>query len=238
MAWYDKRGLEGDVWGLWHFLFDLDGTILDTTELIMTSFIHTFHEGLGEDVTREELMVHFGRPLEEQFETMRPQLSEDAIARLVNIYREHNEFEHDRFVSVVPGADRGLRTLAEAGFPLGIVTSKRLALTVQGLKQFGLYELFQVVVHSDSTKNHKPHPEPVEHAMALMGGKPGEAAYVGDSPYDMAAGRAAGVRTLGLVYNTFSEATLREAGADRIVQGWPDIVDTLLDWANRPHKTS
>ncbi|WP_338055106.1 HAD-IA family hydrolase [Sulfobacillus harzensis] len=216
---------------MWQFLFDFDGTILDTTDLILKSFAHTFETGLGESISREELLVHFGRPLAEQFRIMRPALSDAEIERLVAIYREHNEITHDELVSIVPGADAGLRRLKALGFPLGIVTSKRLNMTEQGLKGAGLFDLFDVIVHMDSTPNHKPHPEPVQHALKIMGGAPERAAYVGDSPYDMAAGRAAGVRTLGLIYNTFSEPVLREAGADVIAHDWEQVVETLLGWA-------
>lgn len=216
---------------LWQFLFDLDGTILDTTELILESFTYAFQEGLGEPVTREELLVHFGRPLVEQFRIMRPALPQVQIDRLTDLYREHNHAEHDRFTTVVPGAEEGLRALARAGYPLGIVTSKRHGMTMHGLERFGLESLFRVVVHMDSTAKHKPHPEPVQHAMQLMGGTPERAAYVGDSPYDMASGRAAGVRTVGLIYNTFTESVLRDAGAERVVHSWPEVVGTLMGWA-------
>lgn len=217
---------------MWRFLFDFDGTILDTTDLILKSFVHAFQQGLGEQISHDELMVHFGRPLGEQFRIMRPHLPDVEVDRLVAIYREHNEREHDALVQIVPGADAGLRRLADAGFPLGIVTSKRRALTEHGLKGAGLFDLFEVIVHADSTVHHKPHPEPVEHALRLMGGTPANAVYVGDSPYDMASGHAAGLRTVGLIYNTFDETTLRTAGADRVVHSWPDIVEALLGWAS------
>lgn len=215
---------------MWTFLFDLDGTILDTTDLIVQSFVHAFEAGLGQQVGHDELMVHFGRPLQEQFRIMRPELPPQEIDRLVNIYIEHNHAQHDLRIDVVPGADVGLKSLKEQGFRLGIVTSKRQELTVRGLSLFQLEGLFDVVVHMDSTKHHKPHPEPVEHAMTLLGAEPGRTAYVGDSPYDMASGKAAGVRTLGLVHNTFSEAVLREAGAEDVVFGWAAIVETLTRW--------
>ena len=221
---------------MWHFLFDLDGTILDTTELILKSFVYAFREGLGETVSTEELMVHFGRPLEEQFRVMRPQLSGSEIDRLVNIYRQHNEMEHDRWVCVVPGADTGLRNLHDAGFPLGIVTSKRLNMTIHGLKLFSLDSLFQVIVHMDSTVNHKPHPEPVLHALELMGGVPQKAVYMGDSPYDMMSGHDAEVKTVGFVYNTFTCEVLKHAGADRVVSTWRDASDILLQSTRTANK--
>jgi pyrophosphatase PpaX len=217
---------------LWQFLFDLDGTILDTTELIMQSFIYAFANGLGQRVTREELMVHFGRPLQDQFRLMRPDLPQTEIDRLIAIYREHNEAEHDRWVTLVPGADSALHELARLGYPLGIVTSKRLDMTMQGLKLVGLDHLFACIVHTGSTVHHKPRPEPIQHALHLLGAEHGSAAYVGDSPYDMAAGRAALVRTLGLVHNTFSAADLWANGADEVVYGWPEVLQTLRRWAS------
>lgn len=217
---------------MWQFLFDLDGTILDTTELIMQSFIHAFAIGLDQRVTPEELMVHFGRPLEDQFRLMRPDLPQYQIDRLIAIYRQHNEAEHDHWVSVVPGADRALMELARRGYPLGIVTSKRLDMTMQGLRLVGLDHLFSCVVHMGSTVHHKPHPEPMEHALKLMAAERSTTAYVGDSPYDMASGRAAFVRTLGLVHNTFTAADLKAAGADAVVYDWSQILHTLIQWAS------
>lgn len=218
---------------MWHFLFDLDGTILDTTELILASFLHTFETALGQSVSREQVMVHFGRPLMEQFRLMRPDLSESDIQRVIGVYFEHNEAEHDGLVSLVPGADAGLRRLKAAGHPLGIVTSKRRALAVHGLKLFELDSLFSTVVALESTVQHKPHPEPVEHALHQMGGARETAVYVGDSPYDMTSGRAAGVRTLGLIHNTFSREDLTRAGADHVVDSWSEIADILLEWASQ-----
>lgn len=209
-------------------LFDLDGTILDTTDLILQSFIHAFSEGLGEIVTRAEVIEHFGRPLGEQFRTMRPQLDSEGIDRLVAVYREHNEAQHDAGVTLVPGADRGLAQLLSAGHRLGIVTSKRMDMTRRGLQLFGLEQLFEIIVDMDSTTRHKPNPEPVIQALALMEADPRDAYYMGDSPYDMQAGRAAGVRTLGLVHNTFSAEQLKRAGADRVVFNWADAVTVLL----------
>ncbi len=216
---------------MWQMLFDLDGTILDTTDLILKSFVHTFNEGLHRTVTHEELVMHFGRPLAAQFQLMCPDLPDPEIERLVAIYREHNERLHDQWARVVPGADRGLRALHARGFPLGIVTSKREDLTLHGLELFGLHELFHVIVHAESTTRHKPHPEPVELARKLLGGSAEETAYVGDSPYDMMAGRSSGVHTLGLVHNTFSIDVLQEAGAEAVVFDWGDVTKTLTGWA-------
>lgn len=210
-----------------HLLFDLDGTILDTTELIMQSFFHAFREGLGEEVSRAELMEHFGRPLEAQFRLMRPALSNADVVRLIDIYRQHNHREHDGWVSVIPGASEVLRELAR-DHQMAIVTSKRLDMAERGLRQFGLWDLFTVVVHMESTPQHKPHPAPVEKALKALGASPAESLMIGDSPYDMASGRDAGCHTLGFLYNTFTEQALKDAGADRVVSSWEGIKLAVL----------
>jgi pyrophosphatase PpaX len=216
---------------VWHFLFDLDGTILDTTDLIMESFLYAFRQGLGRDIGRTELLEHFGRPLVDQFRIMCPEADPEEIDRLVAIYLEHNEAQHDQWVTLVPGADQGLRVLHDRGYRLGIVTSKRRNMTEKGLRLFQLDGLIDVIVHADSTPHHKPHPEPVLRALSLLHAPPARAAYVGDSPYDMAAGRAAGVRTVGLLHNTFTRPVLNQAGADVVVASWPEVVDILMGWA-------
>jgi len=215
-------------------LFDLDGTILDTTDLIVASFMHTFEVGLDRTMSREELMTHFGRPLTDQFRLMCPDLDDDGVHRLIATYVEHNEAAHDQWVTVVPGADTVLHHLATLGHTLAIVTSKRESLARHGLALFGLEDLFSVIVHSDSTAHHKPHPEPVQYALRCLQTSPKTAVYVGDSPYDMASGHAAGVRTLGLIHNTFTTDQLWSAGADDVVSNWSDIEQILLEWATGP----
>ncbi len=214
--------------------FDLDGTILDTTALILESFRHAFWQGLGERVHDEAILMHFGRPLVEQFRLMRPDLPPERVDKLVAIYREHNEREHDRFTRVVPGAYEGLYALYRAGFALGIVTSKRENLTERGLVNAGMRPWFRWIVHADSTPRHKPHPEPVLHAMALAGAPAALSAYTGDSPYDMAAAKGAGVRAIGLVYNTFTADALKAHGADYVATNWQAVVDRLKMWAEHP----
>ena len=100
-------------------LFDLDGTILDTTELIVQSFLHTFREGLGKTVSREEVMEHFGKSLDDEFRAMCSSFSDDQIQELVTLYRTHNHAHHDRMVSLIPGADKVLRKLAGQKVPMG-----------------------------------------------------------------------------------------------------------------------
>ncbi|PSR37318.1 MAG: HAD family hydrolase [Sulfobacillus thermosulfidooxidans] len=215
-------------------LFDLDGTILDTTELILASFVYTFKEGLGETVSREQILQHFGRSLDDQFRIMRPNLSGEEIDRLVALYRKHNHAYHDQMIALIPGADVALHQWAEQGVPMGVVTSKRLDMTKRGLQQYGLWSLFQTVVHHDSTSRHKPDPEPLQCALANLKARPEDTWYIGDSPYDMRAARAAQCEAVGFSYNTFKAEELVAAGAGHWVQSWSELYSW---WEINHHKS-
>ncbi len=209
-------------------LCDLDGTLVDTMDLILASFHHAFEQGLGETVTDQELLVYFGQTLEDQFGRMRPHLSSEDIARVVDIYREHNHREHDARVFLVPGADQALEKLHREGYDLGVVTSKRLDLAQHGLELFGLWQYFSVVVHEASTRQHKPHPAPILLALEEWHVSSDHVVYVGDSPYDMMAAKAAGCVGLGLAYNTFSVEDLIKAGADTVHTTWDSAVAWIM----------
>lgn len=209
-------------------LCDLDGTLVDTMDLILASFHYAFETGLGELVTDQELLVYFGQTLEDQFGRMRPHLTAPEIARMVAIYREHNHREHDARVFLVPGADRALEKLRNEGYDLGIVTSKRLDMAQHGLELFDLWQHFSVVVHEGSTSQHKPHPAPILRALELWQTSSEHVVYVGDSPYDMMAAKAAGCTALGLAYNTFPSEDLRQAGADSVHTTWESAVNWIM----------
>ncbi len=209
-------------------LCDLDGTLVDTMDLILASFHYAFEAGLGETVTDQELLVYFGQTLEDQFGRMRPQLSPQEIARLVAIYREHNHREHDARIFLVPGADKALEKLRNEGYDLGVVTSKRLDMAQHGLEMFNLWQYCSIVVHQASTRQHKPHPAPILRALELWQTSSDQVVYVGDSPYDMMAAKAAGCTALGLVYNTFSGNDLVKAGADSVHATWDSAVNWIM----------
>ncbi|MBC7671344.1 MAG: HAD-IA family hydrolase, partial [Polaromonas sp.] len=110
-----------------------------------------------------------------------------------------------------------LRGLAAAGHPMAVVTSKSDWLAVKGLELVGLNDIFPVVVGCDTCVNHKPHPEPVERALALLGTSAENALFVGDSPHDIESGRAAGVYTVGVTWGAFARGEMEASGADAVM---------------------
>lgn len=195
-------------------LFDLDGTLVDSGPIILASYKHATRTVLELDVPDAELMALVGGP--GLLEQMR-QFSEERADELVSVYRAHNEPLHAGLLAF-PGIEAALRLLKEQGRRLGVVTAKRRPTVELAFDSVRIGDLFDVVVGSDDTDRHKPEPEPILRALELLGASAGDAAYVGDSPYDVAAARAAGVHAVWVSWGGIHDE-------ERILQGeHPDAI--------------
>ena len=187
-------------------LFDFDGTLIDTVELIMASYRHTV-EAHGFTAVPEELWLqNLGIPLRVQFRHFTEDL--DEVQAMIKTYLAHNVEHHDQLVAEYPGVRDQVRALHQAGYRLGLVTSKMHGGLERGLEAGGYEGLFEVLIGADDVENPKPHPEPVLLALERLGVEPESAIYVGDSTHDMAAGRAAGVRTAAAMWGPFKREQL------------------------------
>ncbi|MBA2692828.1 MAG: HAD-IA family hydrolase [Rubrobacter sp.] len=207
-------------------LFDFDGTLVDTTELIFQSMNHAVVEVLGETKTREELMANVGQPLPAQMKVFDAERADD----LLETYRLYNDENHEKFIASFPNVDESLSRLREAGIKVGIVTSKRRHSVGLALDSFPeLRDVVDEFVTMEDTTEHKPRPEPLLKGLELLGGVPREnAAYVGDSPFDIEAARAAGLVSVGVSWGAFTEEAIRAANPDHLVSDLDAAVDILL----------
>jgi pyrophosphatase PpaX len=197
-------------------LFDLDGTLIDSIELILNSARHAFIGFEGRAPTDEEWRAGIGRPLQA---VLREYAAGDAAEadRLFKRYREYQLEHHDRLIRPYEGIVETVQWLAHAGHPMALVTSKSDWMAEKALVHVGLDRLIPTIVGCDTCVNHKPHPEPVERALALLGVDATNALFVGDSPHDVESGRAAGVTTVGVAWGAFSAAELEASGADVVI---------------------
>jgi len=208
-------------------LFDFDGTLVDTTELIYQSLKHATGEVLGrDDISREVLMQNVGQPMPRQMELIDP----EHVAALLESYRAYNEREHETFIRDFPNVDTSLARLRDAGVKVAVVTSKRRAAVEMALESFpALRHVTDTFVTMEDTTEHKPNPEPLWKGLELLGDVPREkAAYIGDSPHDVAAAKAAGLRSVGVGWGAFSEEALRAASPGHLVPDLDAAVDVLL----------
>ncbi|PWK13003.1 pyrophosphatase PpaX [Tumebacillus permanentifrigoris] len=207
-----------------YVLYDLDGTLLDTNELIIRSFEHTLDLHTPGAYTREHILPQMGAPLFQQMELFAPGRSEELVAT----YRRYNLEQHDALVTAFPHVVEVLRELHEAGCKQAIVTSKVRLTTEKGLALCGLSPYLDAVVTVDECEHHKPHPEPVLKAMALLGADPASTIMIGDSPFDIGAGQAAGVATAGVKWSLRGEAGLRPHHPDYLVSDMLELRKIIL----------
>lgn len=180
-------------------LFDLDGTLIDTVELIRVSFRYATEAVLGAALPDEITMANVGQPLAQQFRDMAP----DHADELLRVYREFNAAQHDLLAKEYPGTCETLDEIRRRGLPMGVVTSKGTTAAMRGLELFGLTGYMQVIVTADDVPRHKPDPYPLEFAAALMGVELGYCMYVGDSPHDMQAALSAHAVAVAALWGAF-----------------------------------
>ena len=213
-------------------LFDLDGTLVNTVELILAAHDHTFARYLrGPWPARAAVIMNFGRPLREalcEYAAADGLLDPAALApQMVDTYRAFQNEHHHRYVRGYDGMRETLVVLRERGYALGVVTSKAERGARRLMEDFDLTGLLDVAVFLEDTAGHKPEPDPLLEAARRGGFEPARAAYVGDSIHDVAAGRAAGMRTVAALWGPFERPDLEAAGPDAFVASPRDLLALL-----------
>jgi pyrophosphatase PpaX len=202
-------------------LFDLDGTLIDSIELILNSAKHAFRDREGHVPTDAEWLTGVGIPLVAMF---RRYTRDDAdVDALIGKYREYQLANHDRLVRCYDLVVETVDSLRAVGHPLGIVTSKTGWLAQRGLDNVGLGSHFDVIVGCDTCDLHKPDPGPVLFALERLGYAPEEAVFVGDSIYDIQAGNAAGVTTIAALWGPFTREDLVASGPTHYLDRIADL---------------
>lgn len=185
-------------------LFDLDGTLIDTNELINLSFYHTFQK-FGYQFTHDEILAFNGPPLVETFQNIDLAQSE----AMITTYREHNLVHHDDYVKAFPNVKETLKVLKNKDISLGIVTTKMRDTAIRGLEVTGIEAYFDAIVGLDDVSNAKPHPESVLNAMKVLHADPETTLMVGDNWHDIKAGHNAGVKTAAVAWSLKGEEFLQ-----------------------------
>jgi pyrophosphatase PpaX len=209
-------------------LFDLDGTLLDTIDLLLASVRWAFRDRSGRVPTREEWIAGIGTPLASQMRVYAT--DEPDLATLIDGYREYQRAHHDEMTRAYADAIETVVDLRRDGYRTGVVTSKASDIANRSLAFVGLDRYLDVVVGFDATDRHKPDPEPVRYALDALQVAPSDAVFVGDSPHDMYAGNAAGVITVGALWGPFPRSALLPASPrfylDRI-RDLPPLLERL-----------
>ena len=208
-------------------LFDNDGTLVDTHDLILSSMRHCTRTVLGREIPDDVLMLKVGQPLAVQMRDFTP--DEELQEELLRVYREHNHAHHDAAVAAFPGARDALACFADRSMRLGVVTSKLHALAWRGLQITGLAPYLSCCIGADDCERYKPEPEPVLRGCEALGLSPDECLYVGDSPYDIHAGNAAGCETVAVAWGVFTLEDMRAEHPTYEAMSFDELVELVAD---------
>ncbi|MDA8443310.1 MAG: pyrophosphatase PpaX [Peptococcaceae bacterium] len=204
-------------------LFDLDGTLIDTNDLVIKSYQHTIRTHLGQDWGPEKFIPYFGEPLIYSLERFAPGQAEE----LIQTYRSFNLANHDALAKEIAGIHATLQVLHQKGITLGVVTSKLKLSAQRGLGLFGLKDFFQVFVAYEDTEQHKPEAAPILHALNSLQHDTDGVLYVGDSTYDIRCAKAAGVKSAAVMWSAYEREVLLAEQPDYILENVSDLLQLI-----------
>ena len=207
-------------------LFDFDGTVMNTNDVIIASWQHTFRTIDGKEREVSEIARTFGEPIVKTMKRLFPQV---PVEESLKIYRSYQYDYFDDLVTLFPGMKELLVKLRKTGYKTGLVTSRMRNTTFRGLEKFELTDLFDAVVTCDDTNVHKPDPEPVFIALDKLGTKPEKTVMLGDTMYDIMCANNAGVTSIlvGWAIAPTEEEIKGENGPDFIMKDAADLFRIL-----------
>ncbi len=205
-------------------LFDLDGTLVDTVDLIVAGFQHATMAHLGYCIEPAAVKATIGRPLRECLTELAPELGDT----LYDAYQDFNRQHHDTMIKEVPGVVAVLEELKRRGIAIGIVTSKRLVSAQRSLDRFDLAGHFDVLITQDDTTRHKPDPAPLLCGLQRLNLPASEVIYVGDAIHDIMAARAVPMRVAAVTWGAEERHILANLQPDWLI----DDIAQLLEISN------
>jgi pyrophosphatase PpaX len=204
-------------------LFDFDGTLVDTNELIISSFLHTLEIYTPGQYSRADVLPFIGPTLVETFS----KINEAKTEEMVKTYREFNIANHDYLVREFEGVYETISTLKKNKFILGIVTTKMLKVTLMGLQLTKMDKFFDTIIALDHVTHPKPDPEPIFKALERLNSVPEKAIMVGDNYHDILAGKNAGTKTAGVAWTVKGRESLEIHHPDYMLENMRDLLPIL-----------
>ena len=207
-------------------LFDFDGTVMNTNDVIINSWQHTFKtlENREEDV--ETIVRTFGEPLAVTMEKFFPNVPVDES---INVYRSYHYDNFGELISLFPGMKELLAELKKRGYKVGMVTSRLRRTTEEGLQKYGVFDYFDTVITADDTDKHKPDPAPINIALKNLGSVPEKSIMLGDTMFDILCAKNAGVKSV-LVSWAMAVTEEEKNGPDKpdyIIDKAEDLLDLI-----------
>lgn len=206
-------------------LFDFDGTLLNTNELIIKTFMHVLNDRFPGQYTEKDCIQFIGPSLKETFQQITPNEVDEMIAK----YRKWNLAHHDEYVTEFDGVNSTLEQLKEQGIKMAIVSTKKRDTIERGLKLMKAEHYFEFYIGIEDVKNVKPDPEPVLLALKKLGVSNERALMIGDNYHDILAGKNAGVKTAGVAWSIKGEEYLKQFNPDYMLYHMTDLLGIVKE---------
>lgn len=206
-------------------LFDLDGTLLDTEQLILESYRHVFKKYKpGYILSKEELLSFLGPPLVTSFKCY---FDDSMMEELIVYYRQFNHANHELYVTIYPTVIETLERLKKEQYPLAIVTTKYSIAANIGLDLFDLHKYFDTMIALDDVEKTKPDPEGILKAMKQL--HVNDAIMIGDNVSDIQAGKNAGIRTVAVKWASKGYHDMEKLKPDLLIDRMSDILEYIKE---------
>lgn len=204
-------------------LFDYDGTLMDTNEVVLQSWQHTFRTLKGHEEDPAVIRKTFGEPLVMTLQNTFPDV---PLEKSLDIYRTFQKEVFTDFVELFPGVMSLLEALKNKGYKMGLVTSRTKDTTWAGLHHYGMDKYFDAVITAGDTDKHKPDPEPILITLDKLGSSPEDSIMVGDTMFDLLCAKNAGVKSVMVDWSVTMSAE-EKAQADYVIKTAGELLEVL-----------
>jgi pyrophosphatase PpaX len=208
-----------------NIIFDMDGTLIDTNDLIIHTLNETAKKFIGRMLTKKELNSILGHFLEEQMKLISKNNDYKVMAKY---YGEVYTKNQDKMTKEFPGIKDTLKKLKELNCGLAIVSAKAMEGVMHGIEFLGIEKYIDVVVSASDVKKHKPDPEPLFMGMKKLGATKDDTLFIGDSPIDLQCGKNAGVKTVLVDWTIFPDEILNKHEPDYIINKPDELIKLFM----------
>ena len=207
-------------------VFDMDGTLTETSQLIYDSFNHIARMYTGKTYTIPEITAMFGPPEEGALlAIVNKEQIDEAMKEYLLFYRTH----HNHLARLFPGIEEILKFIKERGKKLAIFTGKGIHTTTITLQEFSIEEHFDYIVTGNDVVKHKPSSEGLQKIMEHFGLKPNNVLMVGDSAVDAEAAHEAGIEIAAVVWDSYAKEKVLQMKTDYVFYNVGEFHDWLKE---------
>lgn len=223
----DNRKISGISPQIDTFLFDLDGTLIDSSKDICIAVNYALEKLGFSPLPEKEIIKHVGYGGKKLIEGVLPDKNSDIIDETVKIFRDYyfkNPAEH---TVLYPYAEEFLEKLKKEGKKTGIVTNKYEDISRQIIKKLGIEDLIDIIVGGDTTPKKKPEPDPILYALENLDSDTTTSIIIGDSEADIIAGKKAGIKTGLVTYGFGNTEYAKSFNPDVVIASLKELFEIL-----------